>query len=265
MESGFGTGSTVWLLDWPSIIGPISSYIWGVESFVVVLLVIRLQLLSLQNKSYVFSSSSDGEYSDGEIVLSPLAEVDLPSVSADDSVTTRSLTSRRKEGPANHSKKQRTPTMGGLFFLPVGIFVITAFFSVEVAAAAAATIGLVDDVLCVIKQHSSGLSPHLRLLLEAAVGICFSFWLSATNLSSPYGMKMAVPLPAPLGLVCFGKFLRTAALALIGMSIAVLPICPELAIFGASMAGACVDFFCTTGTKHLYLWVILGPWPLAVH
>ncbi|XP_039049616.1 phospho-N-acetylmuramoyl-pentapeptide-transferase homolog isoform X1 [Hibiscus syriacus] len=309
--------------------------------------------------AYVFSSSSDGEYSDGETVLSPLDEVDLPSVSADDSVTMRSLTSRRysllgrsqkkhrinvgllsnlviiiflamvlllvdwcgwkivrlplapfyltspftislvlaacagyicipylktlelhqiirKEGPANHSKKQRTPTMGGLFFLPVGIFVanfVTGFSSVEVAAAAAATlafatIGLIDDVLCVIKQHSSGLSPRLRLLLEAAVGICFSFWLNATTLLSPYGMKMVVPLPAPLGLVCFGKLYLlltpfcfvsmgngvnltdgldglaggTAALALIGMTIAVLPICPALAIFGASMAGACVGF-----------------------
>ncbi|KAE8655325.1 Phospho-N-acetylmuramoyl-pentapeptide-transferase-like protein [Hibiscus syriacus] len=301
--------------------------------------------------AYVFSSFSDGEYSDGEIVLNPLAEVDLPPVSADDSVTMRSLTSRRinvgllnnlgiiifltmvillvdwcgwkivrlplapfyltspffislvlatgagyicvpylktfefhqiirKEGPANHSKKQRTPTMGGLFFLPVGIFVanfVTGFSSVEVAAAAAATlafatIGLIDDVLYVIKQHNSGLSPRLRLLLEAAVGIWFSVWLNATTLSSPYGMyiflKMLVPLPAPLGIVCFGKFYLlltpfcfvsmgngvnltdgldglaggTAALAFIGMSIAVLPICPELAIFGASMAGACVGF-----------------------
>ncbi|KAK8551414.1 hypothetical protein V6N13_119881 [Hibiscus sabdariffa] len=310
--------------------------------------------------AYVFSSSSDGEYSDGEIVLNPLAEVDLPPVSAaDDSVTMRSLTSRRysllvgsqkknrinvgllnnlviiifltmvlllvdwcgwkivrlplapfyltspftislvlaacagyicipylktlefhqiirKEGPASHSKKQKTPTMGGLFFLPVGIFVanfVTGFSSVEVAAAAVATlafamIGLIDDVLCVIKQHSSGLSPRLRLLFEAAIGIWFSFWLSATTLSSPYGMKMLVPLPAPLGLVCFGKFYLlltpfcfvsmgngvnltdgldglaggTAALALVGMSIAVLPICPELSIFGASMAGACVGF-----------------------
>lgn len=34
----------------------------------------------------------------------------------------------------------------------------------------------------------------------------------------------------------------TAALALTGMSIAVLPICSDLAIFGASMAGSCVGF-----------------------
>ncbi|MBA0836590.1 hypothetical protein Goarm_008791, partial [Gossypium armourianum] len=251
--------------------------------------------------AYMFSSSSDGEYSDGEIVLNPLAEVDLPPVSADDSDkrwAIEQLDSHnlpdiryicvpylktlefhqiiRKEGPPRHSKKQRTPTMGGLFFLPVGLFVsnfATGFSSVEVAAAGAATlafatIGLLDDALCVIKQQSNGLSPWLRLFLQVSVGIWFSFWLNATNLSSPYGMKMLVPLPAPLGLVCFGKVYLlltsfcfvsmgngvnltdgldglaggTAALAFIGMSIAVLPVCPELAIFGASMAGACVGF-----------------------
>lgn len=79
---------------------------------------------------------------------------------------------------------------------------------------------------------------------------------------------MLVPLPAPLGLLFLGKFYLlltsftfvsmgnginltdgldglaggTAALAFIGMSIAVLPICSELSIFGASMAGACVGF-----------------------
>ncbi|XP_022723304.1 phospho-N-acetylmuramoyl-pentapeptide-transferase homolog isoform X1 [Durio zibethinus] len=308
--------------------------------------------------AYMFSSSSEGEGSDGEIVLSPLSEVDLPpiEVSTDEAVTVTAhrlasigrgqkrhriyhgllinlaliifltmvlllvdwcgwkivrlplapfyLTSPffmslilascagyicvpllktlkfrqilRKEGPARHSRKKKTPKMGGLFFIPAGISVakfLTGFSSIEVSAAAAATlafaaIGLLDDVLSFIKQHNSGLSPCFRLLLEAAVGIWFSFWLDATTLTSPYGMKMLVPLPAPLGLVFLGKFYLfltsfcfvsmgnwvnltddldglaggTAALAFIGLSIAVLPICPELAIFGASMAGACVGF-----------------------
>lgn len=77
-----------------------------------------------------------------------------------------------------------------------------------------------------------------------------------------------VPLPVPLGLICLGRlypFLTsfcfvstanginltdgldglaggTATLAFIAMSIAVLPICSELSIFGASMAGACAGF-----------------------
>lgn len=82
----------------------------------------------------------------------------------------------RKEGPARHSRKMRTPTMGGLFFIPAGISVakfVTGFSSIEVSAAAAATlafaaIGLLDDVLSFIKQHNSGLSPWFRLLLEVA-------------------------------------------------------------------------------------------------
>ncbi|XP_022723305.1 phospho-N-acetylmuramoyl-pentapeptide-transferase homolog isoform X2 [Durio zibethinus] len=271
--------------------------------------------------AYMFSSSSEGEGSDGEIVLSPLSEVDLPpiEVSTDEAVTVTAhrlasigrgqkrhriyhgllinlaliifltmvlllvdwcgwkivrlplapfyLTSPffmslilascagyicvpllktlkfrqilRKEGPARHSRKKKTPKMGGLFFIPAGISVakfLTGFSSIEVSAAAAATlafaaIGLLDDVLSFIKQHNSGLSPCFRLLLEAAVGIWFSFWLDATTLTSPYGKYDLDGLAG-----------GTAALAFIGLSIAVLPICPELAIFGASMAGACVGF-----------------------
>ncbi|TYH71131.1 hypothetical protein ES332_D05G163500v1 [Gossypium tomentosum] len=249
--------------------------------------------------AYMFSSSSDGEYSDGEIVLNPLAEVDLPPVSADDSVSMRSLTSRRFFSLGRAQKKHRINVglLNNLILiifltsvlllvdwcgwkivrLPLSQFYLTSpfFLSLVLAACAAgaatlafATIGLLDDALCVIKQRSNGLSPWLRLFLEVSVGIWFSFWLNATNLSSPYGMKMLVPLPAPLGLVCFGKVYLlltsfcfvsmgnglnltdgldglaggTAALAFIGMSIAVLPVCPELAIFGASMAGACVGF-----------------------
>ncbi|KAJ4703846.1 phospho-N-acetylmuramoyl-pentapeptide- transferase-like [Melia azedarach] len=182
----------------------------------------------------------------------------------------------REEGPARHSRKRRTPTMGGVFFIPIGVAVanaITGFSSIEVSGASLATlafavIGLIDDILCLIKSHTSGLSAWTRLILEVAVGSWFSFWLDATSLSSPYGMKMLVPLPAPLGLLFLGKFYLlltsftfvsmgnginltdgldglaggTAALAFIGMSIAVLPICPELSIFGASMAGACIGF-----------------------
>ncbi|CAL5409146.1 unnamed protein product [Camellia sinensis] len=194
----------------------------------------------------------------------------------------------RKEGPARHSSKKGIPTMGGLFFVPIGIIVaevLVGFSSIEVSGAAAATlafaaIGLLDDILSLIKNHNNGLSAWMRILLEK---------------------KMLVPLPPPLGLVFLGKcyllltsfcFVSmanginltdgldglaggTAALAFIGMSIVVLPICSEtkgtlfliicgmcqylghltlehlvgfeaatcdLAIFGASMAGACIGF-----------------------
>ncbi|KAM7530561.1 hypothetical protein LguiB_033971 [Lonicera macranthoides] len=182
----------------------------------------------------------------------------------------------RKEGPVRHSFKKGTPTMGGLFFIPIGIIVaefIVGFSSIEVSGAAIATlvfaaIGLLDDYLSLINNNKNGLSAWMRILLEVAVGAWFCFWLVTTNISSPYSIKMVVPLPLPLGLVCLGNgylFLTlfcfvsmanginltdgldglaggTAALAFIGMSIAVLPICSDLAVFGASMAGCCVGF-----------------------
>ncbi|GAV82322.1 Glycos_transf_4 domain-containing protein/MraY_sig1 domain-containing protein [Cephalotus follicularis] len=181
-----------------------------------------------------------------------------------------------KKGPLGAPEKRRTPTMGGLFFVPIGVAVakvIAGFSSTEVSGAAAATlsfaaIGLLDDILSLIKNKMSGLSAWTKVVLEVAVGAWFSFWLDTTSISSPYSMKMLVPLPAPLGLVCVGKcyllltsfcFVSmanginltdgldglaggTAALAFVGMSIAVLPICSDVSIFGASMAGACVGF-----------------------
>lgn len=67
--------------------------------------------------AYMFSSSSDGEYSDGEIVLNPLAEVDLPSVSTDDSVSMRSLTSRRFSSLGGAQKKHGQALTHSLSFI----------------------------------------------------------------------------------------------------------------------------------------------------
>ncbi|KAJ8549347.1 hypothetical protein K7X08_033054 [Anisodus acutangulus] len=181
----------------------------------------------------------------------------------------------RKEGPARHSSKKGTPTMGGLYFIPIGVIVaeiIVGFSSLEVLGASAATltfaaIGLLDDLIS-MRNNNVGLSARFRIILEVAAGTFFSFWLYASDISSPYSMKAVVPLPAPLGLICLGRlypFLTlfcfvsmanginltdgldglaggTATLAFIAMSIAVLPICSELSIFGASMAGACAGF-----------------------
>ncbi|MBA0724263.1 hypothetical protein Golax_020967 [Gossypium laxum] len=235
--------------------------------------------------AYVHSSDSDGD-----LVLNSLSDEDLPLEEALAKASPlcagyvgipllrifKFYQIVKKIGPEKYLTKKRTPTMGGLFFIPVGIAVArfaTGFSSAEVGATAAATlafatIGLLDDALGSTKQKSNGIDPLLRLLLEAAVGIWFSFWLDSTRLSSPYGMKMLVPLPAPLGLLCLGKFYLlltplcfvsmgkgvnitdgldglaagTASLAFIGMSIAVLPICPELSVFGTAMAGACIGF-----------------------
>lgn len=182
----------------------------------------------------------------------------------------------RKEGPTSHSTKIGTPTMGGLYFVPVGLIIarlITGSSSPEVSGLvtvtlAFAAIGLLDDSLTFIRNHNYGLPGWLKFVLQVASGTCFFFWQDFSNLPSPYQMKALVPLPPPLGPLYLGKWYLpltafcfaamangvnltdgldglaggTAALAFIGMSIAVLPIYPGLAVFGVSMAGACIGF-----------------------
>ncbi|KAL2341143.1 hypothetical protein Fmac_009083 [Flemingia macrophylla] len=199
----------------------------------------------------------------------------------------------RQQVPGRHHMKKRTPTLGGLLFIPIGVIVAHVYASsssLEISGAASVTIafaavGLLSDILILTRKNWRGLPTLTEILLEVAVGTCFSFWLDIAGIASPYGMKMLIPLP--LGLVYLGRYYQlltsfcfvsmgngvkladaldglaggTAALALTGMSIAVLPICSglktmqstllwtsgslsdlHLAIFGASMAGSCVGF-----------------------
>ncbi|XP_065025401.1 phospho-N-acetylmuramoyl-pentapeptide-transferase homolog [Musa acuminata AAA Group] len=182
----------------------------------------------------------------------------------------------RKEGPASHTSKRGTPTMGGLFFVPIGIIVAsikagersTAVSGAAVATIAFAAIGLLDDLLSCIKSHNYGLPGWAKLGLQVIAATWFSFWLDSAHISTSYNMKFLVPLPPPMGIMYLGKFYPVltvfcfasmtngvnltdgldglaggcAALAFIGMSVAVLAICPDLAVFGSSMAGACVGF-----------------------
>lgn len=101
----------------------------------------------------------------------------------------------KQQGPLRHRLKT-TPTLGGLFFVPIGIIVahvIADSSSIEVSGAAGVTIafaavGLLSDILSLTKNHWRGLPALAEVLLEVAVGTCFSFWLDITSISSPYGM-----------------------------------------------------------------------------
>ncbi|CAJ2658624.1 unnamed protein product [Trifolium pratense] len=102
----------------------------------------------------------------------------------------------KQQGPLRHQHKRRTHTLGGLFFVPIGIIVahvITASSSIEVAGASGVTIafaavGLLSDILNLTKNHWRGLPELAEVFLEVAVGTCFSFWLDITSVSSSYGM-----------------------------------------------------------------------------
>ncbi|XP_021763909.1 phospho-N-acetylmuramoyl-pentapeptide-transferase homolog [Chenopodium quinoa] len=181
----------------------------------------------------------------------------------------------RRKWPYKYNSKKGTPTIGGVFFIPIGVAVAkfmggssTESTGILLVTLAYAVIGLFDDTVGLIKPRNFGLSRGTKFLLEVAVAAWFSFWLYTQNISSPYGMKMLVPLPAPVGLLNLGGYyllltvftfiLMTrghkiideldgfaggvAALAFVAMSVAVLPICSDVSVFGTSMAGACVGF-----------------------
>ncbi|BBM98846.1 phospho-N-acetylmuramoyl-pentapeptide-transferase [Marchantia polymorpha subsp. ruderalis] len=182
----------------------------------------------------------------------------------------------RKEGPTTHFVKCGTPTMGGLFFIPVGVIVAGLFnraSSVEVYGVMTMTlvyagIGLLDDGLSLFRKHNYGLPGKVKFTLQVVAGIMFFFWLESANVSSPYKITNTLPLPAPVGLLYVGKWYMaltsfcctamsngvnltdgldglaggTVAVAFIGMAVAVLHCNPCLGAFGSSMAGACFGF-----------------------
>lgn len=102
----------------------------------------------------------------------------------------------KQQGPERHHMKKGTPTLGGLLFIPIGIFVALVFAgssSIEVSGVAGVTIafaavGLLSDILNLTKNHWRGSPALTEVLLEVAVGTWFSFWLDITSISSPYGM-----------------------------------------------------------------------------
>eukprot|EP00897_Mesotaenium_endlicherianum_P011035 jgi/Mesen1/9960/ME000716S09337 len=149
----------------------------------------------------------------------------------------------RAEGPGAHLTKAGTPTMGGLFFLPVGLIVAIlaiGFPAQELRAVALATlafglVGLLDDALGLVKRHNYGLPGWIKFLLQMVVGFAFATWLSGAALPSPYSI-----LYSPLTAFTFtamsngvnltdgvdGLAAGTAAIAFVGMAIASMPIFP---------------------------------------
>ncbi len=79
----------------------------------------------------------------------------------------------RTEGPKDHFTKAGTATMGGLFFIPVGIGVArfatgnsVELWGVCATTLAFATIGLLDDGLTIRRKHNYGMPGWFKFLLQ---------------------------------------------------------------------------------------------------
>lgn len=176
----------------------------------------------------------------------------------------------REDGPQTHLKKAGTPTMGGIFFIPIALLVaiVSSEFNPEVIAVSLVTlsyalIGLVDDWQILVKKSNKGISPRVKLGLQILAAIAFCIWLGfnspsqITNIPLPFGI--IIPLGFSFwGLAVFvfaaesnatnltdgvdGLAGGSCAIALLGLASILLPSHPPLALFCACLSGACVGF-----------------------
>ncbi len=178
----------------------------------------------------------------------------------------------REDGPKSHLKKAGTPTMGGAFFVPVGLLMALLWsgFNSQVLAVAALTgfyglIGFLDDWQIIRKKSNKGISPRMKMFLQISGAVGFCLWMkfclhppSLTSVALPW---LAVPLSlggifwllAGFVLVAESNATNltdgvdglaggTVAIALLGLGQIAGPENLGLTTFCACMAGACLGF-----------------------
>lgn len=176
----------------------------------------------------------------------------------------------REDGPQSHQVKAGTPTMGGLFFVPVAVlasFLIT-HFSIPVAVAGILTlfyvgVGFLDDWRVIQRKSNKGISPRNKLILQIGGAILLAVWLfthptpNITTLLFPFGL--ALPLGGLFWLLAGfvpvaqsnatnltdgldGLASGTAALTFLGLAILTAGSSPDLMVFSAAMGGGCLGF-----------------------
>ncbi|BAB76015.1 phospho-N-acetylmuramoyl-pentapeptide-transferase [Anabaena sp. FACHB-709] len=177
----------------------------------------------------------------------------------------------REDGPQAHLKKAGTPTMGGIFFIPVAVVgaCVLSNFATEVLAVSALTlsyglIGWIDDWQILRRKSNKGISPRMKLALQIGFAAAFCLWLmfnqpaNITSIALPW-VSFALPLGFlfwPLaGFVLVaesnatnltdgidGLAGGTVAIALLALGAIVAPTSPALMVFCAALSGSCLGF-----------------------
>ena len=176
----------------------------------------------------------------------------------------------REEGPQAHFKKAGTPTMGGIFFVPVGVVVAIALsgLSQGVIAASLLTlaygfIGWLDDWQVLQRKSNKGISPRTKLALQVVFSVAFCLWVLGTQPAGLTTVLLPFGVSIPLGILFWplagfvlvaesnatnltdgldGLMGGTGAIALLGLGALVAPAHPELMVFCVAMSGACLGF-----------------------
>jgi phospho-N-acetylmuramoyl-pentapeptide-transferase len=176
----------------------------------------------------------------------------------------------RKEGPQAHLKKAGTPTMGGIFFIPVAVVValLATGFAQDVIAVSALTlaygaIGWLDDWQVLRLRSNQGISPKTKLGLQIILAVLFCLWVLTTQPLDITTVALPLGLAVPLGLLFWplagfvlvaesnatnltdgldGLMGGTGAVAFLGLAAVTAPTNPGLMAFCAAMSGACLGF-----------------------
>ena len=176
----------------------------------------------------------------------------------------------REDGPQSHLSKTGTPTMGGIFIVPVGVMLaaIWSGFHADVLAAGLLTlafgaVGWLDDWQILVQKSNKGIAPRTKLLLLAIAATAFCVWMGLTHSTAITAIVLPLNLVLPLGLLFWplamfvllgssnatnltdgmdGLAAGTGAIALTGLALLVGADHPDLSTFSACMAGSYLGF-----------------------
>ncbi|ELS02426.1 Phospho-N-acetylmuramoyl-pentapeptide-transferase [Xenococcus sp. PCC 7305] len=176
----------------------------------------------------------------------------------------------QEDGPQTHLKKAGTPTMGGIFFIPVAVIIAVFWtnFTLDAIAVSLVTlgygfIGWFDDWQVLRRKSNKGISPKMKLTLQIAIALLFCVWLWWQKFPAIADVELPGGLVLKLGLLFFpltgfvlaaesnatnltdgvdGLAAGTSAIAFFGLGIIVAPSHPDLMLFCVCMSGACIGF-----------------------
>jgi len=181
----------------------------------------------------------------------------------------------RQEGPKKHLFKQGTPTMGGIFFIPIGIIISNIIYFnkddykiiliLSFLIIFFMFIGFIDDFLSLKRQVNTGLKSKQKIILQFLISIIFII-ICASNDFIPNTIEIANSivyignLIYPLGIFVLlaesnstnltdgldGLLSGSSVLIFTGLAITILIENPSnnstLAPLCIVMAGACMGF-----------------------
>ncbi len=176
----------------------------------------------------------------------------------------------QEDGPQTHLRKAGTPTMGGIFFIPVAVVIAliwtgfaTSVTVVSLLTLAYASIGWLDDWQILRRKSNKGISPRTKLLLQIVGAVVFCIGVAATQSTSITTVQLPLGISIALGILFFplaiftlvaesnatnltdgvdGLAGGTGSIAALGLAILVAPQSLPLAIFCACLSGSCLGF-----------------------